>query len=292
MKRKVGSGKKKEFLDPKLARKVIRYATNKPNATLREIAQKYGCSHTWVDKVLKRNGLRSFAVQKAANRNDQQAQRAKTRARKLYDEFLRGQKRCVVMDDETYVVADFRQLPGRSFYRAFHRFGVAKKFKYQGLTKFPKKHMVWQAICSCGRRSKFYIARGTMKSATYLQECLQKRLLPFLNSHNVPPLFWPDLASVHYSRLVLQWYQEHGVQYVPVRANPPNCPQLRPVETFWALIKQKLRKTKKVATNESSFRQMWIWATKKVDTSIVTRLMAHLPTKVRLFANTSINDDL
>ena len=124
--------------------------------------------------------------------------------RKLYDEFLRGKNRCVIMDDETYVIADFKQLPGRSFYKAFHRFGVARQFKYQSLTKFPKKYMVWQAICSCGKKSTSYVGKGTMKSSTYIKECLKKRLLPFIRSHSVSPLFWPDLASIHYSKEALE----------------------------------------------------------------------------------------
>lgn len=274
-----------------MASKVVRYCRKKPNATEREMAQKFGVSHSWIHKVLKRNGLRSFHVQKTANRNDQQAQRAKTRARKLYDEFLRSQKRCVVMDDETYVVADFKQLPGRSFYKALHRFGVSRAFKYQGFTKFPKKYMVWQAICSCGGRSKCYIAKGTMKSPNYIKECLGKRLLPFLKSHDVQPLFWPDLATIHYSKAALEWYKSNDVLTVPIRANPPNCPQLRPIEKFWAIIKQKLRKSQKCAKNDKSFQKYWLWSTKQAGSNVVKRLMKHVTRNVRLFAYQPINDD-
>lgn len=113
---------------------------------------------------------------------------------------------------------------------------------YPALTKFPKKLMIWQAICSCSRRSKTYVAKGTMNAATYHKECLQQRLLPFLRSHNVPPLFWPDLASIHYSKSVVQWYLANEVNFVPMNANLPNRPHLRPIETYWAIIKQKLRK--------------------------------------------------
>lgn len=288
--RKSGSGRKSGFGDQKAVQKVTARAKKKPNSTLRELAKKTGISKSTVQRVLVKTGLKSYSVQKTANRNDQQAARAKLRARKLYDQLLRGQNHCIVMDDETYVFADFKQLPGRSFYRAFQRFGVESKFKYRKMTKFPKKFMVWQAICSYGRKSKTYIAKGNMRSDTYIKECLNSRLLPFLKSHNGPTLFWPDLAAIHYSANVLQWYESNGVQIVPKELNPPNSPHIRPVEKYWALVKQQLRKHQKIATNALSFQKYWIAAAKKIDETVVRRLMEGLPAKVNKFSRTSIED--
>lgn len=240
VKRKRSGGRKPGILNQSLASKVVKYSKKNPNASIREMSQKFSASRSWVHKVLVSNNLKAYRVQKCANRNDQQALRAKSRARKLYDDYLRGKKRCIVMDDESYVIADFKQLPGRAFYRSIRRFDVARKFKYQFLTKFPKKYMVWQAICTCGERSAAYIAKGSLKADVYIKECLTKRLLPFLNKHDPKPLFWPDLASIHYSRATLDWYDVNQVEFVPVDSNPPNCPHLRPIETYWALIKQKL----------------------------------------------------
>lgn len=282
--RKQAGGQKAGIVNQKLASKVIRYANKNPNASLREMSEKFSCSRSWVHKVLKLNNLKAYHVQKCANRNDQQALRAKTRARKLYDGYFSGKKRCVVMDDETYVIADFQQLPGRSFYRSVRRFGVAKIFKYKPMTKFPTKYMVWQAICSCGERSAAYIAKGTLKADSYISECLKKRLLPFLNKHHVKPLFWPDLASIHYSRVTLAWYEANNVDFVPVEANPPNCPHLRPIEKYWALIKQKLRKSQKTASNRLSFAKLWAAASKKVPNDVVKRLMNGLGGKVNRFS--------
>lgn len=190
--RKPGSGKKPGFDNESLAKKVITATQRHPNYSFREIAQKFGVSHSLVAKVLRRGGMKSYKVQKHANRNDDQAQRAKTCARKLYDKRLRGKDVCIIMDDETFVVGDFRQLPGLSFYKAKYCFGVKRDFKYKFLSKFPQKYLVWQAICSCGRRSKSFIAKGSMKSSNYLTECLQKRLLPFIRSHTKPSsgLIW------------------------------------------------------------------------------------------------------
>lgn len=288
--RKPGTGLKSGSLDKKAPAKVTACVKKKPNATVREIAQKTGISKSTVQRILVKSGLKSYCVQKTANRNDTQASKAKKRARKLYDKYLRGQSRCVVMDDETYVVADFKQLPGRSFYRAYKRFGVQRRYKYKFLSKFPTKFMVWQAICSCGRKSKTYIAKGNMNSAIYIKECLNARLLPMLKSHDVPPLFWPDLASIHYSKSSKEWYELNDVTVVPIEANPPNSPHIRPVEKYWALVKQVLKKHQKLAKNSVSFQKYWISAAKKVDEAVVRRLMTGLAKKVNKFSRTPVTD--
>lgn len=290
--RQPGSGRKCGWANTKQANRIVRTVERKPTSTVRELGVKFGVSKSLVQKILTARNLRAFRVQKSTNRTDQQAARAKSRSRKLYDKFLRGQKRCVVMDDETYVVLDFQQLPGRGYYRATRRFGVTRKYKYQSLSKFPTKLMIWQAICSCGRKSKTYIAKGTMKSQDYVQECLKKRVLPFLRSHDIAPLFWPDLASIHYSKCVLDWYNSNEVNFVPVSCNPPNCPQLRPIERYWAFVKRILKKGRKVAKNATSFQKFWLAATKQVSEASVKRLMANLAAKVNKFSRLDVTEQV
>ena len=50
-------------------------------------------------------------------------------------------------------------------------------------------------------------------------------------------LFWPDLASSHYSHDVLQYLNQTDVQFVDKEFNPQNCPQARPIETLWSIFK-------------------------------------------------------
>ena len=58
----------------------------------------------------------------------------------------------------------------------------------------------------------------------FIEEYLQKRLSPFLRDHDVSTLFWPDLASCHYSKATVEWYKTNGMIFVPKEANSPNCP--------------------------------------------------------------------
>lgn len=46
--------------------------------------------------MLRANGIKSYKVQKYANRDDIQAKRAKIRARRLYNQFLCGKNVCII----------------------------------------------------------------------------------------------------------------------------------------------------------------------------------------------------
>lgn len=85
-------------------------------------------------------------------------------------------------------------------------------------------------------KTKPYIAQGTINA----QNCLKERLLPFIRKHNSPVIFWPDLASCHHANAVMEWYENEGVNVVPKECNPPKSPEIRPIETYWALIKRRL----------------------------------------------------
>lgn len=280
--RKVGSGTNRKVCSQQMDKKVVAIIEKNPNLSVRNVARKVGKSKSYVQKVKQRQGLKTYKVKKVPNRDDKQNFTAKIRAKELYTKFLQNFS-CVIMDDETYVVEDFRQLPGLGFYTAMQRNAVAERFRTKKVSKFPKKYLIWQAICSCGRKSKCFVSTGTINKDVYEKECLQKRLLPFIRSHDSPALFWPDLASCHYAKSVLEWYKVQEVNYVPKEANPPNCPELRPIEKYWALVKRKLFETKKKANGIDDFKRRWRNGTEDVSEDTVRNLMAGVPQKVREF---------
>lgn len=113
--RKEGTGRKKGFHSPKKVKKAISLFQRNPNLSGRKVAQKVGCSQSTVQKIKSSSGLRTYKVQKVPDRNAVKNQEAKSRAKKLQKDFLQNVS-CCVMDDETYVLADFSQLPGQEFY--------------------------------------------------------------------------------------------------------------------------------------------------------------------------------
>lgn len=140
--------------------------------------------------------------------------------------------------------------------------------------------MVWQAICTCGERSQSFITSGTINSQIYIEECLKKRLLPFINSHSISTFFWPDLASCHYSKATMEWYETNNVNVVPKDVNPPNVPELRPIERYWALCKRNLKESKKRAENIENFRRLWQTGSRKVTNETIKSLMLGIPKKI------------
>lgn len=165
--RQPGSGCPKGPRDKKLAAQVQRKFAGNPNTSEREMAVKVGTSRAQVRRIKEHYNLRSYKVQKVPDRSEDQQQRAKTRARKLYTQYL-TKFDCVIMDDETYCRADFNQLPGDEYYTAKIKDGVSSKYTSRKIGKFPEKYLVWQAICSCGMRSEEFMMKGNMNSDMYI----------------------------------------------------------------------------------------------------------------------------
>lgn len=106
-----------------------------------------------------------------------------------------------------------------------------------------------------GNVSEPYITEGTINADVNLNECLKQRLLPFIIKHHSCDeiLFWPDLASSHYAKKVLEFLKAENIILVPKSKNPPNLPQASPIEQFWAICKQKYAERSKPAKNLNVF---------------------------------------
>lgn len=244
--------------------KVIQLLKQERHLSVREIARKARVSIGTVQNVKKRNNIKAYKKQKIPKRSAAQQQRAKTRSRKLYNVLLKNRKTCIIMDDETYVKMDLSTLPGPQFYNAVKGSDVPIETRSISMEKFGPKILVWQAICSCGKRSTPFFTKGTINGQNYRDECIKKRLLPLYRKHDSPPLFWPDLASAHYSRDTINLLNSKGVRFVEKSENPPNCPQLRPIERYWGIIKRILRSDGRDITSLEDFKKMWVASSKKI----------------------------
>lgn len=85
---------------------------------------------------------------------------------------------------------------------------------------------------------------GRVKAATYLDQCIKNRILPFIREYhsNGQYVFWPDYKSpAHYSRAINQWAVSNGLKMVPYEHNPTNVPQARwPMKIFWRELYAKV----------------------------------------------------
>jgi hypothetical protein len=63
-----------------------------------------------------------------------------------------------------------------------------------------------------------------------------------LNTHHADDeiMFWPDLATCHYSRITRDCYEANKINFVSKVDSPPNLTQARPIEEFWAILSRKI----------------------------------------------------
>jgi hypothetical protein len=277
--RKAGSGAKAGTRDKKLSKKIVNIIKKNRSMSVRDVAKKCRTTSKTVQRVKRREGLKTYKKKKIPKVSEKQRQTIKTRARRLYDH-LRGNSTMLVLDDETYVKADFSTLPGPQWYTKFEGETLPDSETTIAVEKFGRKYLVWQAISSSGARSDIFVTEGTINGKIYRDECLKKRLLPFLRKLGVPTLFWPDLASCHYASDTLDFMNANGINVVPKDMNPPNVPQCRPIERYWAKVKDKLRTTQQSATSIKDFKLKWKRASKAVDESTVKNLMEGIPQKL------------
>ncbi len=94
--------------------------------------------------------------------------------------------------------------------------------------KFEEKVLVWIGISEEGL-SKHYAhkSRIAISSDIYIRECLKKRLVPFVKEYHSDNnfVFWPDLASAHYSHETVSWLNSKSIESVQKVENPPHVPQ-------------------------------------------------------------------
>lgn len=142
--------------------------------------------------------------------------------------------------------------------------------------------MIWQAIGENGQVSVPYFAKGTMNAKTYLEQCIKKIMVPFIDSNysRDKVLFWPDMARVHYTAEIREYLDSMGIRYVTWKQNAPNVPQVRPIEKSWALCKAKYARKAAKPKSSASFQRIWRNIGQEVADRSGLALMSGLRSKV------------
>ena len=93
------------------------------------------------------------------------------------------------------------------------------------------------------------------------------------------------MASSHYSLATQNVMNSVGINYVPKVINPPNVPQVRPIETFWAHLKRRVYENGWTTDNTKDLTKRIRKLIKSSDENVAQNLMACLKTKVRKAAD-------
>ena len=113
-----------------------------------------------------------------------------------------------------------------------------------------------------------------------------KRLVPFIEKHHFDRnyIFWHDLTSVYYAKDALAVLHSKNIHFVKKDVNPPNVPQLRPIETFWAHLKSKVYEGDWKCQNLQQLRSRINRKIQEFPPDYFSGLFRNLKTKIRCAA--------
>ncbi|XP_065658544.1 uncharacterized protein LOC136083064 [Hydra vulgaris] len=223
---------------------LTRLVNNRKGVSQRKLGIKFGVNQSTIGRQLKKMNINYRKREKTPKYTIEQQIKAKKRSRKLVNQ-LYNTKLLLVIDDEKYFCFAGDNMPGNSGYYTNNKKTCPESVRFIGKEKVPKKLLMWIAISDRGMSEPLFRTSKTVaiNSSIYINECLEKRLLPFIHKYHgdFNYLFWPDLASLlaHYSKDSLNWMDQY-VYYVDKEPNPPNVPQARPIENFWGHLAQKV----------------------------------------------------
>lgn len=254
------------------------------SASVRFVAKKLGIPKSTVSDIkVKKWGIKARIKADAPKYIKDQEERAKIGCQNI---LRKAARKVIIMDDETYVPLDPSQVPGRKFYHCTNIANVPTSKKTKPKAKFTKRYLVWQALDGFGNISEPYISDGTMDQKTYLRECIQLRLIPFIDKHHdrKDVFFWPDMASCHYAGTVTRYLTGAGIAFPKRLENAPNVPQARKIERFWAICKEKYSKLKKQPKGLRGFKIMWKKISNEVAQTSGRKLMKSTKSLLKIVA--------
>lgn len=241
---------------PKLSagttKKLLTSAKNKIGESTRKLARKFGISKSGVHKILKKNNVIYRKRKRAPKYTTKQLEKIPKCCRALRREHFADEK-FIILDDESYFTFSHHELSGNDGFYTDNIEATPNEVKYASQSKFEPKVLVWVAISSKGISAPLIRTNKAkaINADVYISQCLPK-LKQFIGKYHTGDeiMFWPDLASCHYAKKTLNWLTEQNIPFVPKKDNPPNVPQARPIENFWAVLKRMVYEKGWEARNE------------------------------------------
>lgn len=271
-------------------KKLAELVNNRTGVSQRGLGLKFDRNQRTIGRQLSKLSISYRKREKVPKYSAEQAQRSSELSGKLANNLYRTS--CsVIVDDEKYFTLRGDNMPGNSGYYTTDKSACPDNVRFVGKEKFPKKILVWIAISNRGLSKP--LIRPTrseaINSEIYVKECLTKRLVPFIREYHsdLNYVFWPDLASSHYSKDTVAW-MDKNVTYVDKRLNPANVPQARPIENFWGCLAQKVYEGGWQATTEEELIRRIKRKLKEFDLKSVESLMRGVKAKLKSMATKGV----
>jgi len=272
-KRIVGSGRISVKMKKANVAQLKKRIDHKDGVSQNMLARKFDVTQQYINKIIRtKTTIRYRKKVKVPKRTPQQKAAVRPKCHRLAGIF---QKKSVVIDDESYFGLSDYALSGNSGYYTSNDNETPDAVKLKRKSKFDPKILVWVAISSKGISKPYIVPSGqAVNEVVYINKCLRARLIPFVESvhKNDQIVFWPDLASAHYSNMTQGFLASNNIEYVPKVHNPANVPELRPIEDFWSEIKRLVYENNWQAENIKQLANRIRYAFNKVDINRVHRL--------------------
>lgn len=143
--------------------------------------------------------------------------------------------------------------------------------------KHPPKVMFWGCFSSSGT-GRLHVCEGMMDSDQYVK-VIDTRIIPELNQRfpNDDGILQHDLAPCHRSKKSSGHLQSKGV---PVLDWPGNSPDLAPIETLWAIVKNRLRKEDVSSKQKLISNVIKLWYHDERIKESCTKLVESMPKRI------------
>ena len=239
----------------------------------RVLARKFNVHQSTISRTIHlKTKIRYYKKTRTPKRTPEQKMVARPKCTKLAQIFRKKQ---VIIDDESYVTQSNSEFLGNSGFYSSDLNTTPNDIRCKRVEKFPPKLLVWIAMSPKGISMPFIAPSGlSIKEDVYIDKCLRSRLIPFIeNVHkNDKVVFWPDMASAHYSNKVQKYLKSEKIEYVPRERNIANCPELRPIEDLWSIVKLAVYANGWEAKNLSELRKRICECFRKLDPELIHRL--------------------
>jgi hypothetical protein len=231
--RKKGSGPPTTIATANNIRKMKNFFNHRKGCSQKRVASKLKTTQQYVSKMLlQRTNIRCL---KRTVKPKMTALQVKLARPKCGRRFLKFCNVDFILDDESYFTLSNTTLAGNDRFYSDDIQKTPTDVKNKMKAKYESKLLVWVAVSPRGMSSvKFFKSGLAINQYIYRDECIRKRLIPFINKYyrDGKYVFWPDLASSHYANSVHADLRDKKVNFVQKQDNPANVPKVRPIEDF------------------------------------------------------------
>lgn len=264
----------------KQVKRLAKQINNKDGISQRHLAKQYHISQPYISKIINtKTSIRYYKKKRSPQRTLVQKAAVRTKCRKLVSIF---RKKIIIIDDESYFGLSNTELSSNAGFYSSNTSETKNDVRLKRKGKFEPKLLVWIALSEKGISNHFIVPSGQAITAdVYISKCLT-RLEKFIEvvHKNDNIVFWPDLASSHYSKKVQDYLRSKNIEFVPKEYNPSNAPELRPIEDFWNELKRLVYSNNWEGKSLDQLKNRIEYSIKKIDANRVHALGTRTFTRV------------